>query len=374
MKVVIAGAGASGVSAAIKIKQLNADIDVTLLEHLDAILKKIHATGNGRCNITNTNAEHYNEVKDFLNSLGLMLREDDMGRMYPYSNQSASVVSILTDACEKAGVNIITDSNVKSAEYSNGRYTIYTDCGTFEADIFIIATGGKSQPSLGSDGSGYSIAKSFGHTISSLSPSLVQLKSTSKHCRALRGIRVKCNLKIETNNTIMGEEYGELLFTEYGISGIVTMNMSRYINDERLIHGKDKSIAVIDFVPDMSESELTEHYEKFESFEGLLPKKLCLIIKKQADNDTQNMVKCIKNWRIIISGTKGYAFSQITSGGVELGELTENNESKLSKGLYILGELTDNQFECGGYNLNYAIYSGINAGENIIRKYTNDKN
>lgn len=374
MRVIILGAGASGVSAAIRIKQLNRNIDVTLIEHLDSILKKIHATGNGRCNITNTSAEHYEKVKEFLTSLGLVLRKDDMGRMYPYSYHAASVVDIMTDACYKTGVNIITSCNATSAKYSDGKYIVYTDNAIYESDVLIVATGGRSQCALGSDGSGYAIAKSFGHTVSKLSPALVQLKSSNKHCKALHGIRVKCNLKIETNKVVLGEEYGELLFTDYGISGIVTMNLSKYISDDRLAHGTDKSVAIIDFVPEMSEEELARHYERFSSFEGLLQKKLCSIIEKQVGKNAKAMAKCIKNWRVIITGTKGYEFSQITQGGVKLNELTQYNESKLSKGLYFLGELTDKQFKCGGFNLNYAIYSGINAGENIIKDSINDKN
>ena len=374
MKAVIIGAGASGISAAIKIKQLNSDTQVTVLEHLDVMLKKIHATGNGRCNITNKGAEHYNEVTEFLNSLGLILREDDMGRMYPYSNQAASVVDIMSKACADLGINVIYNCTVNKAECINGVYYTYTDKGIFGSDILMLATGGKSQAPLGSDGSGYSLAKTFGHNITDLSPALVQLKSSSKHCKSLRGIRVKCNLKAEINGEIRGEEFGELLFTEYGISGIVTMNLSRYFNDERLLRNKDKAIAIIDFVPDMSENELTEHYNKFSTFEGILPKKLCSIVEKQSGGDINSMTKCIKNQRIIITGTKGYAFSQITCGGVCIDELTKYNESKLSKGLYILGELTDNQFECGGFNLNYAIYSGINAANNIIKENTDDKN
>ena len=365
MNVIIIGGGASGVSAAIRIKQNKPQASVTIIEHLSEILKKIHATGNGRCNITNKNAEHYNEVKDFLESLGLVLREDAQGRMYPYSNQASSVVDVFTQACKDLGVEIITDCNVKHCDCFDGVFRVYTDREILECDKLILATGGKSQASLGSDGSGYELAKQLGHSISELYPALVQLKSSGKLCRQLKGVRVKCNVKIETNGEIKAQEYGELLFTEYGISGIVVMNLSSYVNDRLLLNSTQRTVAILDLVPEMSESELIEHYDKHASFLGILPQKLCSVISRQAGDNPEMMAKCIKNQRIIITGTKGYDFAQITGGGVVIDELDKNNQSKIHKGLYIIGELQNRQFECGGFNLTHAIYSGIAAADNI---------
>lgn len=368
MKAVVIGGGASGIAAAVRIKQNNPNFDVTVLEHLDDILKKIHATGNGRCNIANKNAEHFGEVSEFLASIGLVLREDECGRMYPYSQQAATVVDVLKSECNKLGISIITDCEIKRVEHFADTFYIYTDGGVFDCATLILATGGKAQSALGSDGSGYEYAKTFGHSISELSPALVQLKSSNKNCRVLKGTRTKCNVKIETNGNIVGEEYGELLFTDYGLSGIVVMNLSKYISDKNLAQGKDKTVAVIDFVPEMSEGELKKHFEKFGSFAGILPHKLCNIIDKQTGGDPDKAAKYIKNQRIIITGTKGYDFAQITKGGVPNDELTSENESKKVPYLYIVGELTDNQFECGGYNLTYALYSGINAANSITNR------
>ncbi len=368
MKAVIIGGGASGIAAAIKIKQNNPNFDVTVLEHLDDILKKIHATGNGRCNIANKNAEHYNDVLEFLSSLGLVLREDECGRMYPYSLQASSVVDVLKEQCDRLGVKTVTECEIKRVEHFGDNFYIYTSKGVFDCATLVLATGGKAQKALGSDGSGYELAKSFGHTITKLSPALVQLKSSNKNCRSLKGTRVKCLVKIETNGEIVGEEYGELLFTDYGLSGIVIMNLSVFIDDKRLSSGQDKTVAIIDFVPEMTEAELKNHFEKFDSLVGILPQKLCSILEKQSNGEADRMAKCVKNQRIIITGTKGYDFAQITKGGVPNGELTDGNESKIIPYLYITGELTDNQFECGGFNLTYAIYSGINAANSITTK------
>lgn len=368
MEAIIIGGGASGISCAIKIKQNNPEFDVTVIEHLDSPCKKIFATGNGRCNLTNTNACGFNITRDFFDSLGLIMREESDGRMYPYSNRASSVVDILINSCEKLGVKIVTECTIKSVEKSGNIYIIDTNKGTFKGEYLVLAAGGKSQNALGSDGSGYALARVFSHTITKLQPALVQLKSSSKYCRTLKGLRSKCNVKIEINGEIAAEEYGEVLFTDYGISGIVIMNLSQYVNDDNLKKDKDKCIAIIDFVPDLSENDLIEHINKFGGLEGILEKRLCSVLSKQAQNDPQRIAKYAKNWRIIITGTKGFDFAQITKGGVSTNELKHTNESKLCENLYITGEMTDNQFICGGYNLNYAFVSGITAANDITGK------
>lgn len=372
MKAIIIGAGASGIACAIRLKQNNSEIDVTVIEHLDTVLKKIYATGNGRCNMTNENAEHYDMTKAFFSSLGLVMRSDSEGRVYPYSNQASTVVDTMIAYCKRLGINIITECNVTKAEYIDNIYFVYTDKGMLSSDVLVLATGGKSQSSLGSDGSGYNLARQLGHSVSELSPALVQLKSSSKHCRALKGIRTKCNIKIETNGVVTNEDYGELLFADYGISGIVVMNLSNSINDKALKDGTEKSIAIIDFVPEMSADEIKEHYHTFGNINGILPAKLCAILEKQANGDEEKLIKCIKSWRIIITGTKGYDFAQITKGGVPTSELDGNNQSKINSNLYIIGELTDNQYQCGGFNLDYAFSSGIIAANDIYNRYNND--
>lgn len=372
MKTVIIGGGASGLACAVKIKQNNPDVSVTVLEHLEQIGKKLYATGNGRCNLTNRYAVNNDSVEDFFKSLGLIMRADSEGRVYPYSNQASSVPEVLSDACKKYGVQIICSCNIHEAEKLDNKFNIFTDKGIFTADALVLATGGMAQHALGSDGSGYPIAESFGHSITPLFPALVQLKSSSKHCRALKGVRAKCSVKIEINGTVAAEEFGELLFAEYGISGIVVMDLSHHINDEFLKNGTEKCVAVIDFVPEMSEQQLRKHYIEFGSFIGILPNKLCSIISRQAGGDAALTAKYAKNWRLIITGTKGYNFAQITKGGVSLNELDGNNESLITPKLYIAGELADRQFKCGGFNLNNAFYDGIKIANAITKK--NDQN
>ena len=368
MNVVVIGGGASGIVCAIKTKLNNPDISVVVLEHLDIPCKKIYATGNGRCNITNKNAAGFETTKSFFEEIGLIMRESADGRMYPYSNQASGVVDTLISACKKLGIEIICSCNILRVENIAKTFNVYTDKGVFSSDVLVLATGGMAQKSLGSDGSGYDLAKAFGHTVSELSPALVQLKSPNKSCRSLKGIRTKCLIKLEINDEKVGEEFGEVLFTDYGISGIVVMNLSHYVNDKMLEEKKQRCSAVLDFVPNMSEEELFSHYEKFSSFEGILPSKLCSVLNRQADGNGKKMAKYIKNWRLIISGTKGYDYAQITKGGVNLSELDEYGESKLTENLYIVGELTDNQFPCGGFNLDFAFSSAVRAADKIAER------
>ena len=365
MNVVVIGGGASGIACAVQTKLNNPDLKVCVLEHLDAPCKKIYATGNGRCNITNKNAQGFEITRSFFESIGLVMRESEDGRMYPYSNQASGVVETLLSACEKLGVEIVCDCEISRVEKVGKTFNVFTSKGIFSSDVLVLATGGKAQSALGSDGSGYALAKAFGHSISELSPALVQLKSPNKSCRALKGIRAKCLVKLEINDEIAGEEFGEVLFTDYGISGIVVMDLSQFVSDRKISEKQQKCSAVLDFVPDMSEEELFAHFENFGTFEGLLPSKLCSVLNRQADGDGRKMAKYIKNWRLIISGTKGYDYAQITKGGVKLDELGENGDSKLCENLYIIGELTDNQFQCGGFNLDYAFSSAVRAANRI---------
>ena len=374
MNAVIVGGGASGIACALELKLNNPDMSVTVLEHLSEPCKKLHATGNGRCNITNTAAQGYPVTSAFFKKLGLVLKESNEGRIYPYSNQAASVVNVMLGACKRLDINIVTECNVYKCEKFGDTFNSFSSKGIFQSEVLVIATGGMAQPSLGSDGSGYALAKGFGHTVQPLSPALVMLTSSSKRCRALKGVRTKCTLKIEIDGEIRGEEFGELLFADYGISGIVTMNLSSLVSDKRLKERKEKCVAIIDFVPDMNEEELSAHIEKFGSLEGILPAKLCSVLLRQADDRLALTAKYAKNWRLIITGTKGYDFAQITKGGVSKNELDESNQSKLCDGLYIIGEITDNQFSCGGFNLDYAVSSGVRAADSITGKANNDKN
>lgn len=361
MTTMIIGAGASGLACAIKLKQNHPDNRIIILERLPQAGKKILATGNGRCNLSNIDAQGSEKVIEFFSDLGLVTKTDSEGRIYPYSNQACDVVDILITKCRNLGVEIITDCTVESI---SADLHIITNKGKFTADNIVLACGGMAQSSLGSDGSGYRLLKALGHTITPTYPCLVQLTSSSKYPKVLKGHRVKCNMSILLNNEIAGTEFGEVLFTDYGLSGIVTMNLSHLVSRNFARKNPEKCHAVLDLIPEMSENRLIEYLNKFKTLKGILGGRLSAIIEKQAKNDITRMAKYAKQWKLIITGTKGFDFAQITGGGARLDEF-DGYKSKLINGLYACGEILDKQFKCGGYNLNHAWLSAIEVADSI---------
>ena len=369
MTTIIIGAGAAGLAAAIALKQSVPDEKIRILERLPAPGRKILATGNGRCNLSNTQAEGFARTKQFFESIGLMLREEEQSRVYPYSLKAQTVLDTLLEACEKLGIKIITDCEVTEIGKD---LSVHSSKGVFRADSVIVATGGKAQKNLGSNGSGYSLLESLGHSVTALSPALVQLTSSSKYPRAIKGTRTRCNISIELGGEIKTGEYGEILFTDYGLSGIAAMDISYIVSENFAKETPEKCVAVLDLAPEISEAELKDHVEKFGSLQGIFGSALSDIILKQAQGNAEAAAKIAKSWRLILTGTKGFDFAQITNGGIPLGEVN-GFESKLVKNLYICGELLDKQFPCGGFNLDFAWTSGIAAAEKIAEK-RNDKN
>lgn len=361
MSTIIIGAGASGLACAVRLKQNRPHEEIIILERMPQPGKKILATGNGRCNLSNIRAEHYECVNRFFSSIGLMTRADDEGRVYPYSNQASTVLEFLIKECEKLGVEIITDCTVLKADKN---FCITTDTGIFHAENLVIAAGGMAQKNLGSNGSGYELLKALGHSITPLSPALVQLTSSSKYPRKLKGNRIKCNASIQLDGETVKTEYGEVLFTDYGLSGIVTMNLSEIVSRNFMNKQPKKCHAVLDLIPDMEYADIVAYLKRFGTLHGILGKELSEIINRQSDGDRSKAAFLAKNWKLIITGTKGFDFAQITSGGASLNEFN-GFASKKVKGLYACGEILDRQYMCGGYNLNFAWYSGIKTADQI---------
>jgi hypothetical protein len=369
MTTIITGGGASGLACAVRLKQNMPDCEVIVLEKLSSVGKKLLATGNGRCNLSNSASEFNAQVLDFFGGLGLVTREDSEGRVYPYSNQASTVLETLVKACEKLGVSIVTDCRVTGIDAD---LCVTTDSGMYMADNIVIAAGGTAQSALGSDGSGFELLKSIGHTVTPLYPSLVQLTSSSKYPRQLSGSRAKCSMKILLDGQIQGEEYGEVLFTDYGLSGIVTMNLSQIVSRNFAKDTPAKCHVVLDLIPDMSGEELLGYVAEFGSLDGILGSKLAGILMKQAENDAAKAAQYAKNWQLIITGTRGYDFAQITGGGAALDEFDGCMSKKVS-GVFACGEVLDRQYECGGFNLAHAFYSGIKTADQITdREKTDD--
>lgn len=351
--VIVIGGGASGVTCAINTSK-NSNLKVLLLEQNDKILKKLLKTGNGKCNLANANidATHYNNfdffslesdkfnINDYFNDLSLMLRKDNEGRYYPYSERANSVVNILLNKLEEYKVDIKTSYKVEKIEKKDNKYIVN---GEYVSKYLVIATGSKAQEST----NGYDLLKSLNHTITNLSPALAPIK-VKEDIKALSGIRVKCNLRVNEFN-----RRGELLFKDDGISGILALEASRYVNDGDMIY--------LDFVPDMDINELNKYLEndREKKLNGLLPKMLIKYIEK--DNNL------IKSFPLTSNGLYDYKNSQIVKGGVKIEEMNKTMESKINKNLFVLGEVLDIDGDCGGYNLYFAWLSGVIASKNIVK-------
>lgn len=364
MNVIIIGAGASGLACAIRIKQKNKTANVTILERLPEPGRKILATGNGRCNITNERAKNSVEAINFFKSIGLLMRNED-GRYYPYSLKSETVLETLLDACRNYGIEIVTDCEVTSVSPD---LTVRTSKGTYNADKIAICAGGKAQPNLGSNGSGYRILEKLGHTVTPLCPALVQLESSSRYPRMITGTRTRCTVQLEINGKIASKETGEVLFTNYGFSGIAVMNLSAFAARNFISEEPKKCLLTLDLVPEMTTDELKEHQQKYGSLKGILGTAIDDIITKQVKGDKEAVPVIAKKWRHIITGTKGYKYAQVTYGGVPIDEVDKNYQSTIVPNLFICGELLDESFPCGGYNLDFAWHSAIRAAKEIAKR------
>ncbi len=352
--------------------------EVRLIEKNPILGRKLLATGNGRCNLTNSNCPDALDTLDYLKELGLLTREEGEGRIYPYSEQAAAVQEVLISELTRKKVELLIGTEVKAIEKNGLAFTIKTEEGLLVSDQVILATGGKAGPQFGSTGDGYRFAKAFGHTVVRLMPSLVQMVSDEPYFKELKGVRAKGLVELLRNDRVIGREAGEIQFTEDGLSGICIFNLSReYVREDRIR---------IDLYPEYSEKALEEFLAArvkepgkrglSQLLGGMLHKKLIPVVLSLVSlnkdmkacelppDDITAIARQLKDWRVSITGTKGWKEAQVTSGGVDLAELDpETLESRLVPGLYFAGELLNVDGKCGGYNLQWAWSSGRKAGD-----------
>ncbi len=398
-KLAVIGGGASGVCAAIEAKYCDESIDVTIFERLPKVLKKILATGNGRCNFTNENlspahfygdtlflrkvlTSSYADTENYFRSLGLLSYTED-GRIYPRSQQASSLRDLLVAKLNDLSVNIRTDCAVTEFKKNEKGFIIN---GEF-FDAVIVSGGGKASPVQGSDGSCYKILKQAGHTTTPLYPALCGLTTGDKGLNPLKGVRAEGKAALYSGSSLLGEESGEIQFTDKGISGIPVMNLSHLCKS-------NKSLSlIIDFCEEISINELREHINLVKSaspdrecemvLSGLVNTKLCFVVMNKVGIPPHTKIKdlkrkqidiladTLKNFDISVNGTRGFENAQITCGGINTGEITpENMMSKLVNGLFICGEILDIHGDCGGYNLHLAWTTGRIAGNGAAEYIT----
>lgn len=400
--VIIVGAGASGLVAAITAAEKGAS--VLVIEQKEKAGKKILATGNGKCNFTNMHQspdcyrsndgafamkvlskfDNISTVK-FFEKLGIVPKERD-GYVYPNSEQAASVVNVLLMECERLNVQIVC--NEKVIRVTEPDFTVHAQrqddsVSTYFGRKLVLAAGGCASPKLGSDGSGYALAKAFGHTVIKPLPALVPLKSQDRFCRTLSGVRTLAKVALYIDNGFAACEEGEIIFTDYGISGIPVMQVSRFAA-RALDEGKTVHLS-LDFTTGISVDELalmlterciaSPHKTMEQMMVGMFNSKLNYVVIREAGlnpelscraarkPDIDKLAKRIKNFTVRINGTNTFDFAQAASGGVSTAEVDASSmESKIRNGLYITGELLDVDGTCGGYNLQWAWSTGHIAG------------
>lgn len=396
-KLIIVGGGASGMAAAITAARMGAH--VLIIEQKDQLGKKILSTGNGRCNFTNLNIgpdffrgddsgiteivmEEFGVLQtlQFFGSMGLLSRDRD-GYVYPRSNQASAVQRVLMIEIEKLGVEVQTGTKVLSAARKNNRFTVKTDHGQYDSEALILACGGKAAPVLGSDGSGYTLARSFGHSISPVVPALTALKADG--FKKAAGVRTDASVTAVVDGKRVASDTGELQITNYGISGIPVFQISRFM--AKALNKNQRAEVEIDYFPQMEEADFKNFLNDRKNMHpgrtmeefliGIFPLKLIdmLLIKapisrsrkasELTEKEMDSLVRIIKHEQVRITDTNSFDQAQVCAGGVRTSEIWPNTmESRIVEDLYLTGELLDIDGCCGGYNLQWAWSTGCLAG------------
>lgn len=373
MKLVIIGGGASGLMLASILRSKNANLDITIVEKLEHIGKKILMTGNGKCNLSNKNIKEacfnnefgFNvassfDVEKYFNELGLLTYSDSEGRIYPISNVSNSVLDTLRESIKD--VEVLTSFNVTRIVKKDNIYVISNDkFKSIEADIVVMATGGKSYYK---ENNSYIMSSMLSHRVTQLRPTLTSLK-VSENLASIENLRAKVNAKLIANNNIIYEDNGEVLFKKDGLSGIVIFQLSSIIARNPYL----KYSIELDLLPQVSEEDLINHLTKYPSMTGLFAKMINqYVIKNSKSNSPIDIAYTIKHLRFNVLESVDFKNAQVTSGGISVKELKDTLESKYNANLYFLGEVIDVDAICGGYNLHFAFASASVAAQDIINK------
>lgn len=400
--IIVAGGGAAGMAAAISAaaqgESERKKLKIALLEANPRVGKKLLATGNGRCNLTNLQVSpaHYHgdpdraasvldafppqKIIDFFASIGLLCRERDEGRVYPYNLQAAAVLDTLRVQLERHGVEVLCDFPVDRVEKVSAGFQVYGKEQKAEAELLVFATGGMAYPQLGANGSGYSVLKTLGHSCTPLFPALVQLKTDPRRAKPLKGARSTAKATLLENEAPVGQTEGEVQFTENGLSGICMFELSRLVGESR---GAALTVS-LDLMPEDTARQLSAFLKQRQAAAPLLPaaellggclnrlvgqevmKQSTVNLKKSTGelNGRELMLaaETVKQFRFPVTGTLSWKDAQVTAGGIPLKEVDGAMQSRIFPGLFLAGEVLNIDGDCGGFNLHWAWSSGILAG------------
>ena len=382
--VAIIGGGASGLACAVRLLRNAPKLNIAVIERGERLGKQRASTGNGQRNVTNTDmsAEHYFGNKALVQKIALssdrisleerlfhcMLNADELGRVYPVGRQASALVDSLIHDLRRGGADILLNTRVTAIDKS---LKITLSSGqTLTANFAVLCTGGKAQKQYKTDGSSYALAQSLGHGLTPLYPSLVQLKTDTEHIKSLKGIRVYCGVTAFVNGQALARTRGDVIFTEYGVSGNAIFAISPYVAERR---GVVLSLNFLPFEDGKIISNIEEKkksgYPDGELLSGTLHNQLGrAIIRRCGSNRAEDVCRAAKSFTLDVVGTLGFDYAQVTRGGVETDGVTEELESKYVSNLFLAGELLDVDGCCGGYNLHWAFSSGYAAADGILKR------
>ena len=375
MKIAIIGGGAAGMACAVLLARRN--MRVELFERGDRLGRKLSATGNGQGNVTNTHVapQYYfsddgdkvarvlarfscGDAVRFLEDMGGIFLPDARGRVYPAGRQASAVTDLFRREIARLGAIVHTGTRIARLSHDGRSFSLAWEGGAAEADCVVLAAGGRAAPNFGTDGSAYALAQAFGHTVTALSPVLVQLRTDPAAVRGLKGIRVDAGVKVLRGGRERYACRGDVLFTESGISGDAVFRASSY--------AEKGDTVLIDFLPDVPPDRLAASVGAGE--DGLL----CVVnnglgrqLFRRAAGDRARVLALLKAFPLAVTGTLGFDYAQATRGGIPLSETDGALMSVFRRGLYFAGEILNVDGACGGFNLHWAWASAHNICEAI---------
>lgn len=398
IRIAIIGGGASGLMLA---NALDNTKGTVVFERGERLGRKLSATGNGQGNLTNlgvVGAEYFSvcknspahikkaisayddkSMREFFRTLGVLSIADERGRVYPSSRQASALTDALRFSLAGKGVLVRTETQVTDLKSSGDGFilTLATKAGEEKvyAEKVVLCAGGKAAKNFGTDGSAYALAQGFGHTLTKLYPSLVQLKTDVKHTKTLKGIRVNDGV-LRAKGAREYSVQGDIIFTDYGVSGDAVFRLSAFIADT-LSEGKWS--LEIDFLPQYTEKEILSILQEKQKIFPAMDKSELLFgivnnqigraaVMRRAGNDIFTAAKLVKSFSVAVTGSLGFDYAQVTKGGIPLGEVTQDLESTLKKGLYFAGEILDADGQCGGFNLQWAYSSARTVAKALNKK------
>jgi len=408
---VIVGGGAAGILAAISAKKHYPDYSVCIIDRTFALGRKILVSGAGRCNITNINLTKasatsyygasadfiasvfdqfgYEEIIKFFKGLGIetyVESKNTIGKVFPISEQAKSVTMLLEDELNRLGVRVFLNEETKAITKQGDTFTTTTNQQIISSKFVVLSTGGMTYPALGSDGSGYNLAKAFGHNIIEPVPAALPLTAKSPLCHDLQGVKMKVTVSAVIDDKPTRTRTDDLIFAQYGFSGSGILNISREVSLHFNREHKNSAYLIINFFPDQSVEQvkalMDTNWQKRpdqsieKSLFGFMPIKVPTAIlktininpdipvKNLSEKERDQIIETFTSFKVKLTGTRGWNEAEFTAGGVDTSEIKSRTlESTVCPGLYLCGEILNVDGDIGGYNLSWAWSSGYVAGK-----------